>query len=82
MGGATDSVEKLNRYIWMVLFLAGAALFAWLEWSSDHPSSMGWFLLTSIWSAASGIGFTVCSWWLQRQERARPEPAAPPRPED
>ncbi|UCE90118.1 MAG: hypothetical protein JSW10_04690 [Pseudomonadota bacterium] len=80
MSSATDSAEVLNRVIWMLLFLVGATLFAWLEWSGDEPSTMGWFLLTSIWSAVSGIGFTACSWWLQRASRFGPSPASRPEP--
>lgn len=51
-----------NRIAWIVIFLAGTAVFSWMEWQDDHASFMGWFILTSLWSAACGIGYTVSDW--------------------
>ena len=52
------------RIAWMAIFLLGVAIFAWLEWRGSEPSAMAWFLLTSLWSAISGIGYTVMHWYL------------------
>jgi hypothetical protein len=60
----------MNRMIWIVVFGLGAATFAWIEWHSEAPSAMGWFIETSIWSAVCGIGFTVCDWAAGKRRRA------------
>lgn len=53
-----------NRVIWMVIFLIGTGVFAWLEWQGDDGSPMAWFLLTSLWSALCGISYTVIHWFI------------------
>lgn len=55
-----------NRITWILLFFLGTAVFSWNEWQDDTNSFMGWFLLTSIWSAACGISYTVVDWFLQK----------------
>jgi len=55
---------ELNRLVWMVLFLLGTALFAWWEWHDNSGSQMAWFMLTSLWSAVCGIGYTVIHWFV------------------
>ncbi len=57
-------LSVFNRVVWIGLFLAVSAMFAWLEWRSEASSAMGWFLATSLWSALCGIGFTVSEWWV------------------
>lgn len=52
------------RAAWMAIFLLGATIFAWLELRSDSGSAMVWFLLTGLWSAVSGIGYTVHHWFI------------------
>lgn len=52
------------RIAWMAIFLLGAAILGWLEWRSSEPSAMAWFLLSGLWSAISGIGYTVMHWYL------------------
>jgi len=62
-------LQVLNRVVWIGLFLAVSATFAWLEWRSGADSAMGWFLATSLWSALCGIGFTVSEWWVGNRGR-------------
>ena len=50
---------KLNRYIWMAIFFAGIFSSIWLEWQTETASPVMWFLITGVWSAVCGIGFTV-----------------------
>ena len=50
---------KLNRYLWMGIFFLGMFVSVWLEWLAKTASPMAWFLLTGVWSAVCGIGFTV-----------------------
>lgn len=55
-------MAQINRVFWIILFLSGCLYFALLEWSEDANQSLGWFLLTSLWSAFCGIGFTIFDW--------------------
>lgn len=55
---------KLNRYLWMLIFFLGIAVSIWLEWLAKTTSPMAWFLVTGIWSAVCGIGFTVTNIFL------------------
>ena len=59
-------MADINRVAWGVVFFLGTAIFLWIEWQNDSLSAMGWFLLTSLWSAVCGIGYTVVHWLLQR----------------
>jgi hypothetical protein len=56
------------RIAWMAIFILGVAEFAWLEWSGSELPAMAWFLLTGLWSAVCGIGYTVMHWF--KVERA------------
>lgn len=56
------------RVAWMAIFMLGAAAFAWLEWRGSESSAMAWFLLTGLWSAICGIGYTLMHWF--KVERA------------
>lgn len=51
------------RIMWMAIFMFGAAAFAWLEWRGSELSAMAWFLLTGLWSAICGIGYTLMHWF-------------------
>jgi len=62
---------ELNRLAWMVLFLLGTALFAWWEWQDNNGSQMAWFMLTSLWSAGCGIGYTVIHWFVSDRTPGR-----------
>lgn len=57
---------EFNRVLWMVLFLLGTAVFAWLELKDNGGNTMVFFLLTSLWSAVCGIGYTVLHWFIAR----------------
>jgi hypothetical protein len=59
-------MEDINRIAWGVVFFLGAMTFVWMEWQDDNWSPMGWFLLTSLWSAVCGIGYTVVHWLMTR----------------
>lgn len=63
--------QSLNRFVWMLIFLGGTALFAWIESDSEDGLAMAFFLETSIWSAVCGIGFTACHWFVHRAEAKR-----------
>ena len=56
-----------NRIAWVLIFLLGTAIFSWIEWAGVHVSFMGWFLLTSVWSAVCGIGYSVMDWLIQNK---------------
>lgn len=58
---------EFNRVLWMVLFLVGTAIFAWLELQDTGGNTMVFFLLTSLWSAVCGIGYTVMHWFIARR---------------
>lgn len=58
---------EFNRLLWMFLFLIGTALFAWLEWHGSESSAMIFFMLTSLWSAVCGIGYTIMHWVFTRR---------------
>lgn len=55
-----------NRVAWIVIFLLGTLVFSVMEWYGDNVSYMGWFMLTSIWSAVCGIAYTVMDWFIQK----------------
>ena len=55
---------KANRYLWMLIFFAGIAISILLEWLATTTSPMVWFLLTGVWSAVCGIGFTVTNTFI------------------
>ena len=59
-------MEDINRVAWGTLFILGVAVFIWMEWQGDALSAMGWFLLTSLWSAVCGIGYSVVHWFIER----------------
>ena len=61
---------KINRYLWMIVFFFGIAISVWLEWLAKTTSPMAWFLVTGVWSAICGIGFTVTNVFAD----ARPSP--------
>ena len=54
------------RLTWILIFFVGTAGFSWLEWQSESISFMGWFFLTSIWSAVCGIAYTIMDWYLHK----------------
>jgi len=64
---------ELNRLVWMVLFLFGTALFAWWDWQGNSDSQMAWFMLTSLWSAICGIGYTVVHWFVSGKTPGDPQ---------
>jgi len=51
--------KKVNRYLWMAIFFIGIFISIWLEWLAKTASPMAWFLISGVWSAVCGIGFTV-----------------------
>lgn len=53
-----------NRVAWMVIFLSGTMVFIWMISRDGSSSEMVWFLLTSLWSAFCGIGYTVLHWFI------------------
>lgn len=59
----------INRALWIVLFVAVSAWLGWLEWRSGSGTAVGWFFVTSLWSAVCGVGYTLCDWWLARGRR-------------
>jgi hypothetical protein len=69
-GSGVQTMAIVIRVAWMAVFLLGAAALAWLEWRSAEPSAMAWFLLSGLWSAVCGIGYTVMHWFkLERAPR-------------
>ena len=56
----------INRVAWGVVFFLGVAIFSWMEWQGDNLSAMGWFLLTGLWSAVCGIGYSVVHWFIEK----------------
>lgn len=56
---------KLNRYLWMGIFFIGMIISVWLEWLARTASPMAWFLLTGVWSAVCGIGFTISNVFMK-----------------
>lgn len=50
------------RISWMAIFILGVAGFALLEWRGSELPAMAWFLLSGLWSAICGIGYTVMHW--------------------
>ncbi len=57
------TMAAVIRVAWMVIFMLGTAAFAWLDWRGSVPSAMAWFLLTGLWSAICGIGYTLMHWF-------------------
>ena len=57
--------HTINRITWIVIFLLVSVLLAWAEWRNGPGSGVGWFLAVSLWSAVSGIGFSICDWLLR-----------------
>lgn len=56
-----------NRVVWSVIFFAGVVIFAWIQWGGDG-GLVGWFIETSLWSAACGIGYSVGEWYKIRDK--------------
>ncbi len=61
--------KTTNRYLWMAIFFLGLLASIWLEWLADTASPMAWFLLTGVWSAVCGIGFTVSNVFVKSSAR-------------
>lgn len=57
------TMAAVIRVAWMVIFVLGTAAFAWLDWRGSVLSAMAWFLLTGLWSAICGIGYTLMHWF-------------------
>ncbi len=55
----------INRVLWIIIFFVGCIYFALLEWHDEDSQALGWFLLTGLWSAFCGIGFTILDWVLR-----------------
>jgi len=66
-------MEDINRIAWGAIFMLGVAVFAWMEWQDNNGLSMVWFMLTSFWSAACGIGYTIVHWFIGERDKRRPE---------
>ena len=58
-------MARTNRVIWIFIFLGGFFYFALLEWGDEKNRALGWFLLTGLWSAFCGIGYTVFDWFIR-----------------
>lgn len=60
----------INRIVWIGVFIAGSLLLIIFDWMDQQQGNViGWFLLTSVWSAVCGIGFSVCNLILQSIKR-------------
>lgn len=57
-------MADINRIVWMVLFLLGVVVFAWITWQDGSSSQMAWFILTSLWSAVCAIGYSILHWFI------------------
>lgn len=57
---------SLNRMIWIAIFIIGSLSFLLINWESDNTNVMAWFMLTSLWSAACAIAYTIIDWLLSR----------------
>jgi len=57
-----------NRILWITIFLLGSLSFFWLEWQSDFFGAMAMFLLTSLWSAACAIAYSIIDWVISRSD--------------
>jgi len=57
-----------NRALWIVIFILGTVIFTIMEWQSEVLTVMAWFLLTSFWSAACAIAYTITDWLLTRSD--------------
>ncbi len=55
-----------NRTLWIIIFFLGTFTFLWMERHSENIDVMAWFLLTSLWSAACAIAYTIIDWFLTR----------------
>ena len=63
------------RIAWMAIFFLGAGASAWIEWTSEAPSAMAWFLISGVWSAACGVGYTLMHWYaVDQASRGTPAP--------
>ena len=60
--------SKLNRYIWMGIFFVGVAIFTWLEVQGETASPVVLFLITGVWSAVCGIGFSVMNSFVRLKQ--------------
>ncbi|MDH5394200.1 MAG: hypothetical protein OEY11_13520 [Gammaproteobacteria bacterium] len=56
-----------NRLAWIVIFFIGTVFFSFSKLDDATDSFMGWFLLTSFWSAVCGIGYTVMDWMIEKK---------------
>ena len=57
-----------NRALWIFIFFLGTFIFWWLDHHSDSVDVLAWFLLTSLWSAACAIAYTIIDWLLTRSD--------------
>lgn len=57
-----------NRALWIIIFLIGTFVFFWTESTSDEINPMAAFLLTSLWSAACAICYTIIDWLITRSD--------------
>jgi len=49
----------------MAIFFVGIAFMIWMAWLAGSASPMAWFLVSGVWSAVCGIGFTVTNSMLR-----------------
>ncbi|MES0326593.1 MAG: hypothetical protein ABUK13_00235 [Gammaproteobacteria bacterium] len=57
----------LNRAVWSLLFLVGSALLAFWEYENSSNVGIGWFLITSIWSAVCAIAYSIIEWIIHQK---------------
>ena len=58
---------KVNRIIWGGIFISGSLLWTYLEYSHNGHIGLGWFLITSIWSAVCAIAYSLTEWLIHQK---------------
>jgi len=58
-----------NRLIWIIVFFVGTVLFAVVDKDGMAGSLMGWFIMTSFWSAFCGIFYSLTDWFIGRNKK-------------
>ena len=60
-------LTTINRAFWSLLFILGSVTFAFWEYESASNIGIGWFLITSFWSALCAIAYSIIEWIIHQK---------------
>lgn len=57
----------MNRLVWTVIFFTGFLLVTWTGLGGKEASPITWFVLSGVWGAVTGVGYSISKWLTEKQ---------------